>query len=439
VNGTGANGSVFAAVGIFSADGQGNITSGQEDFNDQLLGVQQQIQFTGRYAIGSDGRGQAIFIFANSSATPATFDFVLSSTSAGRLIEFTSNGVATGRLEKQGPPILASIDGTYVLRLDGFTPSGSTLVPISRVGSLSVSGSAASAVLDENLNGTFTQLISTTATVSFTPGALGRGTMQMTLPAGGVSGTGSSSSLVFYAVNADRLEFLSLDASAPVAGGADAQAASIAVSGDYVFSISGFSTNGNIAETGSFGLNGGVLSSGLEDAAENGAFAPAISISGTYAGGSNNGRQTGRFTSGNRTVDFVLWFSNAANGVMMTTDSTLLESGTVLLQAVTPSNSTLNGNYALHFSGLTFSGPLALEGQLQANGQGVFTGLEDFNLVGNLQTGRSASGSYSFAANGRGTGVIGGTSVVLYAADGNTIFIMSSDGTLLAGSLEGQH
>ena len=150
----------------------------------------------------------------------------------------------------------------------------------------------------------------------------------------------------------------------------------------------------------------------------------------------SSGRQTGQFTAGSRTVHFVLWFSNTQNAVLMTTDSNLLETGLVRLQSATTIGS---GNYALHYSGATFSGPLALEGQLLADGSSVFTGLEDFNVGGALASGATASGNYSFGSNGRGTGTIGGTPVALYPVDANTTYLLAIDGTVVTGMLEAQH
>jgi hypothetical protein len=89
---------------------------------------------------------------------------------------------------------------------------------------------------------------------------------------------------------------------------------------------------------------------------------------------------------------------------------------------------------------LTNNAGLALfDGQLLADGQGTFTGLEDFNQGGSVATGVSAVGNYS-VASGRGTGTIGGIPVVLYPASSSTTYIMSTDGSrMLTGSLEAQH
>ena len=57
--------------------------------------------------------------------------------------------------------------------------------------------------------------------------------------------------------------------------------------------------------------------------------------------------------------------------------------------------------------------------------------------AGRVATGVSASGSYR-VVSGRGTDVIGGIPVVLYPAGSSTVYVMSTDGSTLAGLLEAQ-
>jgi hypothetical protein len=137
----------------------------------------------------------------------------------------------------------------------------------------------------------------------------------------------------------------------------------------------------------------------------------------------------------------VLWFSSAQNAVLMAYNSasTLLESGLVAVQPAVPTTGTVTGDYSLHLGGSTFGALTLLDGQLLADGLGTFTGLEDFNQGGNVAVGASASGSYSIAS-GRGTGSIGGITVVLYPASSSTTYVMSTRGSrMLIGSLETQH
>ncbi len=443
LSGVGSFGDVFARVGVFTADGNGNITSGQEDVNHLNTGVQQQVSISsGTYSVGVDGRGQVTLNFAAGSSI--VFQFVLVSTSKARVIEISNVELSSGLFELQGTgtaPVSAP-NGPYVLRMGGSSSSGA---PISRVGLLTATGTGASGVLDENYNGTFTPTIAVPSTAfgSFS-GTSGRGVMQFTTTTGGANSSGSVIDLVFYVVNSTRIEFLSVNAAEQLSGYADAQSGTFtaaSVSSPYVYSISGYSATGFITETGSFTLNSGAVSSGLEDFVDTGNYSASVPFSGTYtADSTNNGHFTGSFTgSNNRTVTFALWFSSPQNAVLMVYNSTssLIESGLVAAQPAVPTTSTVSGNYALHLGGSTnFAGPTVLEGQLSADGVSTFTGLEDLNQAGILTTGASAGGSYSIVS-GRGTGTIGGIPVVLYPASGSTTYVMSTDGNrMLAGSLE---
>ncbi len=451
LQGVGAWNYVFAVAGVFTADGNGNITSGQEDVNDSAVGFLQQDQLTtGTYSIGVDGRGQATLIFL--SGHVANLQFVLVSTGKARVIELSGVELSSGVFELQDSTALAALAGpAYVLRMDGYASNG---VPISRVGSLTASGatgSAASVVLDENYNVTFTPTIAASSTFTLT-GTSGRGTLQFVTTQGGERGSGTTLDLVFYIVNSTRIEFLSINQAEQVSGYADAQSATFttaSVSNPYAYAIAGSTVNGNnfITETGSFTLNSGNVTSGLEDFVDGGRYSASVAFAGNYSSpAANNGRFTGAFTTSSRTFNFVLWFSSTQNAVLMATSEILngntlplVESGLVTLQPAVPTAASVSGNYALHLAGVTGNVSTVLDGQLLADGVGTFTGLEDFNQGGNVTVGASAGGSYS-VASGRGSGTIGGIPIVFYPASSSTIYVMSTDGNrMLGGSLEAQH
>ena len=58
LSGIDVNGFPFYAVGAVTADGNGNITGGEEDLNDVSSGYVQATSVTGTYTVGSDGRGR---------------------------------------------------------------------------------------------------------------------------------------------------------------------------------------------------------------------------------------------------------------------------------------------------------------------------------------------------------------------------------------------
>lgn len=449
----------FADLGYFTADGNGNITAGREDTAGGLNAG--PMTLAGTYTVGVDGRGSTALNYANGTGG---FTFVMGSASRGRIIKYVRSGWtrtttdAVGTFEKQDS-VPTALSGNYVLSMDGIDNKGRYY---SRVGVLTAgAGGSLTAVFDENLAGTFTGPISATGTSNLDP-ATGRGTIQLTTSSGGINGTGGTSYYFFYVVSPSRLHILEVDGSVDLSGYADAQSGTFTtanLAGTYAFHLfnqPGPFNAGNV-RVGRFALDGsGSVSNGLEDAAENTTgYLSSINFSGSYAAdttAARNGRVTGSVTEsttiGLRTLNFVMWFSGAGSAVMMTTANTpgsaAPEIGVVQSQSATPTNATLNGNYALQLFGTSltpanFNVGWTETGQLAANGQGVLTGLADISTNAVLTTGTSASGTYSVGSNGRGTGFIGGVPVVLYPVDASTAFVVTAEGSTVSGALEAQH
>lgn len=89
-----------AAAGTFTADGAGNISTGEADFT-TLQSNQLFTGITGTYTAGVDGRGTITFTTVTGSPTFA-FAIDAGGSGHGRLIEFDSTGTrGSGRLEAQ--------------------------------------------------------------------------------------------------------------------------------------------------------------------------------------------------------------------------------------------------------------------------------------------------------------------------------------------------
>src|SRR5260221_4968667 len=90
ITGNGSVSSVFAAVGRFTADGAGNLTSGEMDTNRVGAGPALVAQsFSGTYAIDGDNRGVMTLSFAGGSAK---FAFAMLANGNARFIEFDASG-----------------------------------------------------------------------------------------------------------------------------------------------------------------------------------------------------------------------------------------------------------------------------------------------------------------------------------------------------------
>jgi hypothetical protein len=110
-----------AAAGAFTADGNGNITAGEADYN-SLAGPPTNVAaLKGTYTLGQDGRGT--FAFTNVTGSPVyAFSIDASGTGTvpgnhGRFVEFDSTGTrGSGRLEMQSTTtcVVTSATTTYI-------------------------------------------------------------------------------------------------------------------------------------------------------------------------------------------------------------------------------------------------------------------------------------------------------------------------------------
>ena len=149
------SGGAVVAGGSFTADGQGHITNGVEDFN-SIAGTPVNQTFTGTYTLSSDGRGT--LTFGSLSGSP-TYDFAIDATGAhGRLIEADSTGVhGSGQLELQSVSTCTSstISGEYAFGASGYSsaPSGGSFTagPVAMAGRFTAAGgNLGSAEMDAN-------------------------------------------------------------------------------------------------------------------------------------------------------------------------------------------------------------------------------------------------------------------------------------------------
>lgn len=197
------SGGPFAAGGVLTSDGAGNITSGTEDFNDAGF-VSTNIGVTGSYAMAATGRGTLTL-----NTTSGTFTFTVYPSSGGVLVLETDIRFLTGgtALQQQTAAFTnASLSGAYGLNFTGATTSGEldSIAAFTADGVNKVSG-----IIDLNNTGaiTFGQPLSGTYTVA----ATGRTTMALQTPLG-------TQNLAVYVVNGSRALFVELDSALVSAG-----------------------------------------------------------------------------------------------------------------------------------------------------------------------------------------------------------------------------
>jgi hypothetical protein len=382
-NGTG--GTPMARVGSFTADGAGNITGGVEDINAAgTVTSAVAINSGSSYTVNADGRGTiTLNLTANGIPASINFGIVLTSTSAGLLIDETSTSsqASTGSgnfvLQTGGPFTVGSVAGTYVFDFSGQNFSLGTSAPLSLVGEFAASGGVISTGF-EDVNDNFA-LTNGSITGNLTPdvtnlSTFGRGTATI-----------GGETYAFYIVDSTRVRFIDASGSGNMLSGDAVLQQSIpatisAINSGFAFVVAGSDGNGGLTRVGRFTANGAAVTSVLMDYNDStGAHQTNTASSASLTYDPTTGRGTVTFQDPNLQIPFVFVFylSSATQGVLQeTTGSTAgakgivaVTDGTIAAQIGGPfSSSNITGTYALNWSGLSF----------QQNGQFI----DEEDLVG---------------------------------------------------------
>jgi hypothetical protein len=197
------NGAPFAAGGVLTSDGAGNISAGIEDFNDGGS-VSTAVPLTGTYTMASNGRGT---LTLNTAA--GAFTFAIYPSSSGVLALETDNRFLTtgNALQQQTTAFSAgSFTGIYGMNFTGAS-SGSELDSIAELTADGVS--KLTGIIDINNSGgiTFGQPLSGT----FTANASGRFALSLQTPLG-------VQNIIVYLANGSRALFVEVDGGLIAAG-----------------------------------------------------------------------------------------------------------------------------------------------------------------------------------------------------------------------------
>lgn len=206
------SGNSFNAVGAITADGNGNITGGEEDLNNVSTGYKLAPSVTGTYSVTSDGRGTLNLIIP--AILPKTFSyaFAIQALNNAVLNEIDNNVViSSGNLEGQtsGAP---QPSGNYAF---GFAGSSAICGPLNSNGIFSMTSGSVGGMQDANCGGSINQSQSLSGSYGNID-SMGRGT-------GSLSITTGRSAFAYYVVSASHYRFLSLGTSVFFLGSADLQ------------------------------------------------------------------------------------------------------------------------------------------------------------------------------------------------------------------------
>jgi hypothetical protein len=426
----------FREAGVFTADGNGNISSGTDDFAEGTTVTSGSS--TGSYTINNDGTGVVAISISDGRILGLAVTLVNSS-KVYLLVTNTSNFAnGAGIAEKQNVATFAAPSGTFTFRTHNLsTAQGSSAT----IGAFTVSGGTASGSGDVNRAGVLSS-VTFTGFFNSPDGTSGRGTGTFT------DSANVTSTFAYYVVDANNLRFFSTNTGLPGLGRAETQTgvpfANTSLAGGYAFGSSG-DDNFSIAGTktvGRFTAGGdGTISAGAYDSVEDGTALTNVSFTGNYSMASN-GRATVTLNPSTGTIQQIFWMVSPSRAFSLTSDPNKVEDGTLdQQQAITFSNSTTKGQFAVLMDGFDTLDFVDRVGTLQWDGAGKLTLNEFINRSGTTQASGFITGTYSVASNGRASGAITGLSnnLVFYLISGSDGYILQNDtGTEIDGVMSKQ-
>ncbi len=436
LTGIDANGFTFYAVGAVKADGNGNITGGEEDLNDVSSGYFSANSVTGTYSLGADGRGT---LNLNSSIGSFSYAFAMRALNNAGLNEIDNAVInATGNLEQQAVTGVVAPSGNYAFGLNG---TGFGCSSFNSAGIFNLASSAVSGMSDVNCGGNITQ--SQTLSGSYTGiDGLGRGS-------GSVTASTGNSNFVYYVVSASRYRFLCPDSSTFYLGTADLQTqasfANTDFNGSYVVSTGANTAAGVSYTLIQFNASAGSVSSGYYDVNDTGKTGQA-SLTGAYTLAAN-GRISGSFTVNASALPFSMYLVSPTQAYYLDERTTAVGGGNVYAQnAAVTTNVAWAGSYATkQFGYFVVAGAVlpgnstSVSGQISADGNGTLAGTLDFNDPISVFPGQTLQGTYSVGnvAPGRTTVAItttadGTRNYVAYIVDPTRVLLLEIDSNLVA-------
>jgi hypothetical protein len=420
------DGTRWATLASFHADGQGNFASGIFDTNSYDIGSSSGVM-TGSYEIGSDNNGTASIhtILTNGAAGIQTTEWAITLSSLAqpapqfRMIEADDlgtlpsyqQGTANCYLATTSAFASSTISGnSFAFGLDGEDNSGNMK---SAVGLFSASGGKITGGnIDMARGGSATvQTDVFTATYTTPDPVSGRFTMDL-------SGAGNSTGFTVYIIDASRMFILdNTNDDGEQAGNMrtrqEASYSAASIDGPFVLYMRGaeFNSSGNTPS----GFYADVFQ-GTGDGAGNMTIHQSYTdVAGVYSAGSSNGGPTaltfdtvhpGRatFTSATGTT-YLYLFNNNSAFEMGVKDNGSVDSGWMEQQTQTTfTSAALAGNYLFGNLPLLNIEPTSSVGVFGVTGSGTINAALTTASRGNLSWDQSTSMTYSWDATAPGTG-----------------------------------
>jgi hypothetical protein len=440
--------SSYTEAGVFTADGNGNITSGMDDFYGS--------SFTGKYSISGNGTGSITVVLTNGAGT-LSWGITLSSTSPGSfyLIEADNFANAAGTAVQQTPSALSTMpSGTFVFRTHisttGLTLAGS----MATVGVMTVSNGSLTGKEDVLLGGQLASQLTLTGTLT-APDATGRGVATL------IDSSGRTQKYEYYIVDASTLQFFEIDNGIAGLGRAELQTGapfatnSLTAGAGFAFGSRGDTSAsvalnriaGGVNTVGAMTVDGGGnITAGSYDSVQDGNVNNNLSITGTYSADvSGDGRYTFTLNSAVGPITEVAYMVSRSRAFFLVNDSTKVEDGTADQQSnASFATSDLSGQFAFVMGGYDSSTFVDRTGVLQGDGKGGLNLAEVLNRTGVVTVPGCLPGTYSVASNGRVSGSVTSLSsnLVFYMVSGGAggkAYILQADTlTQISGGMAAQ-
>ena len=421
------SGAPYREAGVFTADGNGVITSSTDDLSEGTAVL--TTVSTGSYAISNDGTGSLVL---NSALGQINLAVTMVSASKVYLIEGDNAFNAGGLAEKQDATAIAAAPaGTFVFKEHDLTATQS----VSRVGVFTQSGGGVSnGDQDVNSGGILTSL-TFTGVFNGPDSTTGRGTGSFT------DSSPATSTFIYYIVDANNIRFLASNPGAIGSARAEKQNGAPTLSGSYAFASRGDTFNflGGVNTAGRFSASAGGITAGALDSVQDGnVIATNLSFTGAYTeAGSRALVNLGTGSNAN----LVVWMVSPSRGFFLVDDPATVQDGTLDLQTASSfSNSTMSGQYALVMDGFD-QAPKDRVGTLQWNGSGKLTLNAFVNAGGLISFPVLISGNYAVSGNGRAGGSLSGLSsnLVFYLISGTDAYVIQNDPAVqISGSMSKQ-
>src|SRR5690348_16689884 len=378
ISGNSSAASAFAAVGRFTADGNGNITNGDLDTNGAGSGSAVTAQaFTGQYAIGADHRG---VMTLNLGGGIARLAFSMEADGSAKFIKFDAAGgagtIGSGSMEKADSSAYnaASVQGNYTFGFTGMDNGNNRAAMAGRF-TADGSGTLTNAAGDVNAYGPVSAMSFSSASYAVADAAAGRGMMNFAFQ----SGAGSANlNFVFYVVKRSELFVMERDSvsnATPLLNGIVEQQQAPAggfsnssLSGAMVIYLTGLSTCANAAQPVprafagllTFDGNGGLGLTFDENFCGTG-------NSGSGLAGTYNVESSGRvpLTIGNGAVGYLV---SANQMVLIGEDSTVLFGSGEAQAPGALTNASITGAYTGYAMEPGAFGVTAFSGEFEADG-----------------------------------------------------------------------